>query len=50
MIIEMILNSAVKECSLNIKVSTAEDGQMLLELLEKETLADVIVVDLNMPV
>lgn len=40
---------AVKECSVNIKVSTAEDGQMLIELLEKESVPDVIVLDLNMP-
>lgn len=44
-----LFQSAVKECSLNIKVSTAGDGQMLIELLEKESVPDVIVLDMNMP-
>ncbi len=38
-----LFQSAVKECSLNIKVSIAKNGQMLLELLEKETIPDFIV-------
>ncbi len=44
-----LFQSAVKECSLNIKVSIAKNGQMLLELLEKEAVPDFIVLDLNMP-
>ena len=44
-----LFQSAVKECSLNIKVSLSKNGQMLLELLEKETIPDFIVLDLNMP-
>ncbi|MEJ7831088.1 MAG: response regulator [Segetibacter sp.] len=44
-----LFQSAVKECSLNIKVSIANHGQMLLELLEKEAVPDFIVLDLNMP-
>ncbi len=44
-----LFQSAVKECSLNIKVSTAKNGQMLIELLEKEPVPDFIVLDLNMP-
>ncbi len=44
-----LFQSAVKECSLNIKVSTAKNGEMLIELLEKEPAPDVIVFDLNMP-
>lgn len=44
-----LFQSAVKECSLNIKVSAAGDGQMLIELLVKESVPDFIVLDLNMP-
>lgn len=44
-----LFQSAVKECSSNIKVSAAEDGQMLIELLEKDSVPDFIVLDLNMP-
>lgn len=44
-----LFQSAVKECSSNIKVSAAEDGQMLIQLLEKESITDFIVLDLNMP-
>jgi CheY-like chemotaxis protein len=46
--IEMF-RSAINECSLNIKVSTAGDGRRLIDLLEAEPSPDVIVLDLNMP-
>ncbi len=40
---------AAKECNQNIRISTAEDGIKLIELLEKEEPPDVIILDLNMP-
>jgi CheY-like chemotaxis protein len=46
--IEMF-RSAVRECAVHTKVSTAADGLTLINLLQKETAPDAIVLDLNMP-
>lgn len=40
---------AVKTLSTNIEVSFAGDGQKVIELLETDSLPDIIVLDLNMP-
>lgn len=45
-----LFQSAVQESLLSIKVSTAKNGKMVMELLEKGAVPDIIVLDLNMPV
>lgn len=42
--------SAVQECAPDLKVSTAENGKILIELLDKVPSPDVIILDLNMPI
>lgn len=44
-----MFQSAADECAVNIKVSTAENGKILMDLLEKVAVPDFILLDLNMP-
>ena len=44
-----LFETAVKEFSSDAKVSVAEDGEKLIDLLQKSSMPDVIVLDLNMP-
>ncbi len=45
-----LYQSAAKECIENVKVSIAEDGIKPIELLEKDSPPDVVILDLNMPI
>ncbi len=45
----MLFEDALNQVKSKVRLSTAEDGHMLLEMLKNRPLPDVIFLDLNMP-
>jgi CheY-like chemotaxis protein len=44
-----LFNEALEHSGLNVKLSYANDGNSLLTFLQKDTLPDVVIIDINMP-